>query len=245
MISLPWAHIIVGKHMNYQRILKWKQLQFAGAILPLFLLLGLPQSSALAQPAHATVGFLNNYPANTLVNAVPGLLGQSVSAVPGLVNVPLTNIYNGNPTIGSFPGLTNIPLSAIPGFDLGTLSNTIPGLDLSRLGGGGLGNQALSGLTLQRAIDLGILPRSILDTPINGIPGLGNVTLGQIPGISNISLGAIPGLGQTSLGALGIPGLPGIPGVQVPSTNQAVVVPATKASTPNSCVGKASRSYCH
>ncbi len=226
--------------MNYQRVLKSKRLQFAGAIAPLFLL-GLPQSPALAQPVQAIVGALNNYPSNTLVNAVPGLLGQNVSAVPGLVNVPLRNIYNGNPTIGSFPGLTNIPLGAIPGFDLGRLSNTIPGLDLSRLGGGGLGNQALSGLTLQRAIELGILPRSVLDTPINGIPGLGNVTLGRIPGISNMSLGGIPGLGQTSLGSLGIPGLPG---VQVPSTAQPVAVPAPAASAPNSCVGKATRSYC-
>jgi hypothetical protein len=230
------------KNMNYQRMPKSRRLQFAGAIVPLFLLFGLPPSSAVAQPVQAIVGSLNNYPSNTLVNAVPGLLGQNVSAVPGLVNVPLSNIYNGNSTIGSFPGLTNIPLSAIPGFDLGRLSNARPGLDLSRLGGGGLGNQALSGLTLQRAIELGILPRSVLDSPIKGIPGLGNVTLGQIPGISNMSLGGIPGLGQTSLGGLGIPGSPSIPGVQVPPT--APSAPATTAPAPNSCVGKAARSYC-
>jgi hypothetical protein len=211
--------------------------------MPCFLLLGLPQSSALAQPVQAVIGSLNNYPSNTLVNAVPGLLGQRVTAVPGLVNVPLSNIYNSNSTtIGSFPGLSNIPLSAIPGFDLGRLSGTIPGIDLSRLGGSGLGNQALSGLTLQRAIDLGILPRSVLDTPLKGIPGLGNVTLGQIPGISNMSLGSIPGLGQTSLGSLGIPGLPNVPGVQIPTTAQTVPAPAT--TMPNSCVGRASRSYC-
>lgn len=230
--------------MNYQRMLKGRQILLAGAIVPLLLLSGLPQSSVFAQPAQAVIGSLKNYPSNTLVNAVPGLLGQRVTAVPGLVNVPLSNIFNSNSTtIGSFPGLSNIPLSAIPGFDLGTLSNTIPGLDLSKLGGSGLGNQSLSGLTLQRAIELGIFPRSILDTPINGIPGLGNVTLGQIPGISNISLGSIPGLGQTSLGSLGIPGLPNVPGVQVPATAQTVPAPAT--TTPNSCVGKASRSYCH
>jgi hypothetical protein len=230
--------------MNYQRMLKSRRVQLAGAIVPFFLLLGLPQSSALAQPVQAVISSLSRYPSNTLVNAVPGLLTQRVTAVPGLVNVPLSNIFNSNvTTIGSFPGLSNIPLSAIPGFDLGRLSGTIPGLDLSRLGGSGLGNQALSGLTLQRAIDLGILPRSVLDTPLNGIPGLGNVTLGQIPGISNMSLGSIPGLGQTSLGSLGIPGLPNVPGVQVPSTAQTVPAPATTAT--NSCVGKASRSYCH
>jgi hypothetical protein len=243
MISLSWAHVTVGKDMNFQRMLKGRRIQLAGAIVPLLLLLGLPQSpqsSAFAQPAQAIIGSLNQYPSNTLVNAVPGLLTQRVTAVPGLVNVPLGNIFNSNvTTIGSFPGLSNIPLSAIPGFDLGRLSNTIPGIDMSRLGGSGLGNQALSGLTLQRAIDLGILPRSVLDTPLNGIPGLGNVTLGQVPGISNMSLGSIPGLGQTSLGSLGIPGLPG---VQVPATVQSVPAPATTAT--NSCVGKASRSYC-
>jgi hypothetical protein len=240
MISLSWAHVIVGKDMNYQRMLKSRRVQFAGAIVPLFLLLGLPQFPAFAQPVQAVISSLSRYPSNTLVNAVPGLLTQRVTAIPGLVNVPLRNIFNSNvTTIGSFPGLSNIALSAIPGFDLGRLSGTIPGLDLSRLGGSGLGNQALSGLTLQRAIDLGILPRSVLDTPLNGIPGLGNVTLGQIPGISNMSLGSIPGLGQTSLGSLGIPG------VQVPSTAQTVPAPATTATTTNSCVGKASRSYCH
>jgi hypothetical protein len=136
-------------------------------------------------------------PANVRFVDVPGSAVLTPGGLPGIENLRIGNITSvPSLAIKDFPGLSQVPLGQVPGFD-----PTTYGIDPTNT------NYDWQQLTIQDAVDQGLLDQSVLDSPVSDFADLQSLRLGQVPNITSLTIDQIPGLTLSYISSLGLNGI--------------------------------------
>jgi hypothetical protein len=136
-------------------------------------------------------------PANVRFVDIPGYSVLTTGGLPGIERLEIGKISGVTSlAVKDFPGLNQLKLGQVPGFE-----PTDYGIDPT------YGDVKWQNLSIQQAVDSGLLPASVLDSPIADFADLQALQLGQVPNIGTLTLDLIPGLLYSNIASLNLTGI--------------------------------------